>query len=396
MKISFLTSIEDFEGYGGGNQRSRCFFEALRNIVNGEHTLECIAIPFSTFDELEVEGVTNQHMANDIEFAMRLTWATKNGHESTEDLLSKIEDTDYILIDNCYHFPLIEVLKENHTKALKTIYLSHNYESILKSEIAESLSWETDSKRRYLDFVRALEESTWSKSDFRIVCSEDDAKKLNEGTEVPLKYEVIPNGANIKGRTVSEHGPYLAAMGFESYVLFVSSGHPPNVKGFLDMFGSDFGFIPPNSRVVIVGTSGPIIRDLFQGTKYWETFRHRVTILNQTTEDELENLYSHTSAILLPILQGSGTSIKAIEAILTGKKIIGTEFAFRGLPSEIYRSPQVSVANITQDFRSEVIRCLRNDILDFEVSEIAESYQWSSLIEQSSELLHKITQIGVE
>jgi hypothetical protein len=139
-----------------------------------------------------------------------------------------------------------------------------------------------------------------------------------------------------------------------------------------------------------VGTSGPIIGELFKGTKYWETFRHRVTILDQATENELENLYTHCAAVLLPILQGSGTSIKAIEAILTGKKIIGTEFAFRGLPREIYNNPQIAMANKSEEFKIEVIKSLRNGTIDFEPHRITSSFLWSSLTTQAIELLEKM------
>jgi hypothetical protein len=160
----------------------------------------------------------------------------------------------------------------------------------------------------------------------------------------------------------------------------------------MDMLGSDFGFIPPNSRLVIVGTSGPIIRDFFFRSKYWETFRHRVTIIEHATEFELDNLYTHCSAILLPILQGSGTSIKAIEAILTGKKIIGTDFAFRGLHQEVFNPPQVSIAKNPRDFKLKVIEALQNGILDFEPHRIANSYLWSSLVIDARNLLNRIIQ----
>jgi hypothetical protein len=390
MKISFVTSVEDFNGHGGGNQRSKCFFDALKSLGNESHTLENIVIPFSAFEDLEVAGITNQYMANDIEFAMRLSFALDVEHKGALEFVSKVRDSDVIVIDNCYHYPLVETLSEKLKPSTKIVYLSHNFESILKSEIAESLSWEADSKKRYLDFIRKLEISTWTNSDFRIVCSEEDARNLNQELKAPLKSELIPNGANKRGSIQDDHATYLAAMGFESYVLFVSSGHPPNVKGFMDMLGSDFGFIPPNSRLVIVGTSGPIIRDFFFRSKYWETFRHRVTIIEHATEFELDNLYTHCSAILLPILQGSGTSIKAIEAILTGKKIIGTDFAFRGLHQEVFNPPQVSIAKNPHDFKLKVIESLQNGILDFEPHRIANSYLWSSLVIDARNLLNRI------
>jgi hypothetical protein len=178
-------------------------------------------------------------------------------------------------------------------------------------------------------------------------------------------------------------------MGFDSYILFVSSGHPPNVRGFIDLLGLDFGFIPPNSKLVIVGTSGPIIQEMAQESKYWETFKHRVIVMDHATDHELENLYTHCSAILVPILQGSGTSIKAIEAILTSKKVIGTEFAFRGLPTEIYMTSQVALASNSQQFRARVIESLKSGIVEFQPNRTAESYLWSSQMNNAAAFFHK-------
>ena len=396
MKISFVTSVEDLSGYGGGNQRSKCFFEALKKVVESDYIFENVVIPYSTFDNLELEGISNQYMANDIEFSIKLTWAIKNDESRAKQFVAKIKDSDFILIDSCYHYPLAEALNQEQKNSAKVIYLSQNHEYTLKSEIAESLSWEVNAKKRYLDFIRHLELQAWSNSDHRIVCSKEDAKSLNQEASTILASELIPNGASKRGRVETDKETFIKSMGIDSYVLFVSSGHPPNVKGFLEMLGSDFGFIPPKSRLVIVGTSGPIIRESFQRTKYWETFRHRVTILDQATELELENLYTHCSAILLPILQGSGTSIKAIEAILTGKKIIGTDFAFRGLPQEIYGLPQVAIANKTQEFRRNVIEALRNGVLNFEPHRIANSYLWSSLVIDARNLLNRIIRKELE
>jgi hypothetical protein len=390
MKISFVTSVQDLDGYGGGNQRSKCLFESLKNIVVGENTLEIVAIGYDTFNHLEVEDVENLYMANDIEFAMKLSWGLENNEKKAEEFFSRVKDSDYIVIDNCYHYPLVEAINKRQKGFSKIIYLSQNFESGLKSEIAESLSWESNAKTRYLDLVRTLELKAWTDSDFRVVCSKEDAKNLNNQIHRALEFELIPNGANKRGRIEVEHDNFLISMGFDSYVLFVSSGHPPNIKGFIELLGLDFGFLPPNSRLVIVGTSGPKIRGLIQESKYWETFKHRVIVMDQATEFELDNLYTHCSAILVPILQGSGTSIKAIESILTGKKVIGTEFAFRGLPREIYISPQVSIANNSQDFRLQAIKSLKNGIMEFERDEIADSYLWSSQVTNASQFFSNL------
>lgn len=390
MKISFVTSVEDLNGHGGGNQRSKFFLESLSNIIKDENTLESVVIPYNTFEDLEVEGVFNLKFAQDIEFAMKLTWALKNHDKKAKKILEKISDADYVVIDNCYHFPIIQAIIGKVPKIPKIVYLSQNHEYTLKSEIAEALKWEPVAKKQYLDFVQDLELIAWNDSDFRFVCSNQDAKELNRNLFPPMESYLVPNGANKRGNLKTKEKNFVEKLGCESFVIFVSSGHPPNVASFLELLGSDFGFIPTKSRLVIVGTSGPMIMNEIRRTKYWETFRNRVSVFDRATEPELDELYAHCSAILLPILKGSGTSIKAIEALLTGKKVIGNEFAFRGLPKELYISEQVSLASDYESFRFHTIQSIRKKSADYEPLKVASDYLWSSQLENTSKLFSSL------
>jgi glycosyltransferase involved in cell wall biosynthesis len=396
MKITFVTSVEDLDGHGGGNQRSKFLLESLTNAAGDKNLVESVVIPYNTFEDLEVDGVFGLKVANDIEFAMKLTWALKNKDKKATKFLEKIKDSDFIVIDNCYHFPIIQTIYRDAQEIPKIVYLSQNHEFSLKSEIAEALQWEPIAKKQYLEFVQDLELKAWENSDFRFVCSSQDAKDLNHDLFPPLENFLVPNGANKRGNRRTKQKNFVEKLGCQSYVIFVSSGHPPNVNGFLELLGSDFGFIPPNSRLVIVGTSGPIIVNEIQGTRYWETFRKRVSVFDRATESELDELYAHCSAVLLPILKGSGTSIKAIEALLTGKKVVGTEFAFRGLPKELFISEQVSLAADFETFRSHVIESLREESIDFEPQEISNDYLWSSQLENASKLFRSLLSTETE
>ena len=378
MKITFVTNVDDLHAPGGGNQRTKCILESLKNLLGSENTLELVVIPYNFFDSFILEEVANLEMGQDIEFAMKLSWAVKNDEKKIKHHLNRIQDSDFIIIDSCYHFPILEEINKKRKHSSKVIYLSQNYEFSLKSEIADLLSWEPAHKKRYLDFLHELEFKAWTDSDYRLSCSIDDARNLNRELPSPLASHIVPNGANERSPSKSTREVILKSLGCDSYVLFVSSGHPPNVSGFIKLLGTDFGFVPSNSRIVLVGTSGPIIMDRIRGGKYWETFRNRVSIFGQATDAELDDLYSYCSAVVLPILQGSGTSIKAVEAILTGKRVIGTKFAFRGLPPELYTSSQVILAPSQLDFKLQLIECFKPTEVDFQLNHTSRQYLWES------------------
>jgi hypothetical protein len=390
MKITLITNVYDLHGPGGGNQRTKCFFEAFKNLLGSENTLELVVIPYNYFDSLILEEVANLEMAQDIEFAIKLSWAVKNDEKNIKHQLSRIQESDFIIIDSCYHFPILEGVNKKRKRSSKVIYLSQNYEFNLKSEIADLLSWEPSHKKRYLDFLHELELKAWKDSDYRIACSTNDARNLNRDLPTPLANHIVPNGANKRNPSLSTREVILSSLGCDSYALFVSSGHPPNVGSFTQLLGDDFGFVPSNSRIVIVGTSGPIIMDRIHGGKYWETFRNRVSIFGQATDAELDDLYSYCSAVVVPILQGSGTSIKAIEAILTGKKVIGTEFAFRGLPPELYTSPQVILASNQFDFKLRLIDSFEQTEVKYPPNHIANKYLWESQAKNANNVFRNL------
>ena len=114
--------------------------------------------------------------------------------------------------------------------------------------------------------------------------------------------------------------------------------HPPNVKG-IDRFVSD---------------EWPKVRASFPAAEYWvvgggcpEDVRTRwvkvpgVKVLGFV--DDLASVYAAANAVVCPIYSGSGTCIKTVEALMYGRVVIGSPFAFRGWTDEQKVQPFVKV-----------------------------------------------------
>ncbi|MGK7958796.1 MAG: glycosyltransferase, partial [Crocosphaera sp.] len=56
--------------------------------------------------------------------------------------------------------------------------------------------------------------------------------------------------------------------------------------------------------------------------------------LGKVSDQDLAWLYHHAALILSPILLGTGTSLKTVEAMAYGKALLGTNVAFRGYSVE--------------------------------------------------------------
>jgi glycosyltransferase involved in cell wall biosynthesis len=55
--------------------------------------------------------------------------------------------------------------------------------------------------------------------------------------------------------------------------------------------------------------------------------------LGRVDDVTLKLLYEHCTAVLIPLTLGTGLSLKTVEALAAGQVIVGTDIAFRGIPS---------------------------------------------------------------
>ena len=107
------------------------------------------------------------------------------------------------------------------------------------------------------------------------------------------------------------------------FCLFVGSHHPPNLEAVRQMsvLASDLRM---KSAAISFVTAGNCQIDGLE--------RSGLIQLGRVPADALAALYSLAVFVVVPLLSGTGTSLKVIEAMGYGKVVIGTGIAFRGIP----------------------------------------------------------------
>jgi glycosyltransferase involved in cell wall biosynthesis len=103
----------------------------------------------------------------------------------------------------------------------------------------------------------------------------------------------------------------------------------------------------------------------------------------------LQALYQMAALIVSPLVSGTGTSVKIIEALGHGKPIIGTQVAFRGYPVES------GVHCIVNDDLAEYPRLItellpnleKRQKLGNEARKFAEAYDYRKIYQQYAELI---------
>lgn len=137
-------------------------------------------------------------------------------------------------------------------------------------------------------------------------------------------------------------------------IMFVGNiDFSPNKKGILHFVESIFPLIKEKIPMVELNIVG-LCED--QCTKSKLCSVKDVNVLGFV--DNLRDEYQNCRAVIVPIYQGAGTSIKFIEAIMMNRPIISTQMGARGFNSAFQANQHYLLANNDQEFANQVVSVL--------------------------------------
>ena len=138
-------------------------------------------------------------------------------------------------------------------------------------------------------------------------------------------------------------------------LLFVGQKHAPNVAALRWFFENVWSLIEHKKYVLkIVGPVAELFKE--QCPLLFETYQKYFT----GPVEDLSSYYRSARCVIAPMVSGSGTSIKTIEALALSKAIVGTTKAFRGMPLDRVRSAGVEPFDTPQSFAEGIISALEN------------------------------------
>jgi len=226
-----------------------------------------------------------------------------------------MNEADAIVHEFPYSAPIFD-----EAEALLEIYNSHNFEASLLPAIVHGSG-------RHRGFLRlvALERSLANRA--RLVCatSDTDAVKFRLFYGVSSdRLHVCPNGF-VDGQFDSVSGirqSVNAELSARPRLLFMGSGHPPNVEAadFLVRLADEL------SDCVIVIAGGVC------GHLAHRALPLNVELAGAFDDVDKQRLLSAATLYLNPVVLGSGTSLKAVEALAAGIPMVSTSEGVRGLP----------------------------------------------------------------
>jgi glycosyltransferase involved in cell wall biosynthesis len=209
--------------------------------------------------------------------------------------------------------------------------------------------------------IAALEQDVARSCDLIITVSEIDAGQFRAlGAK---RVCVAANGvARLSRGDPSARNAYLPSD--RSYVLFVSSAHPPNARGLVDWAAAARGHPLRHGEILICGQVGSLVRS----ASNFQTARRildRSRFLGWVDKRILDTLYAGARAVILPKTLPGGSNLKTAEALASGRPVVATSRAFDGFES--FRDlPGITIADDPDIFWTVV-----NDLLARPAADIA-------------------------
>lgn len=272
--------------------------------------------------------------------------------------------------------PLLEEL-DMHPKIVQS---SQNIEYAQKLNILSNAGY-ADQAKEASSLIKQWESDMSTHADLTIAVSPEDADELTKlGGRGVI---VAPNGIaqhDVTQAARDEWIRYRKEQRVTKIATFVGSAHPPNWFGFLSAIGDRVGFLPPDARIILAGSISDYFHDTFTEKELrpeYITFWKRVHAAGRLSDNSLYGLIDSSDVILLPITEGSGSNLKTAEAVLSGKKIVATSYAFRSF-EEYLKLPNIYIADTLEDFHKTLLTAFDAPYIERTEAEVAlaEKVQW--------------------
>lgn len=246
------------------------------------------------------------------------------------DLLRALTQADVVYASMLYAAEFVSArLSQQPTRRPLVVWDTHNYDPDvwrLKADfgqLPERLLARREGRLAARGVRRAL-----ATSDVVLTCSEDDHYKLRHHRAGPARFVVVPNGADI---TDWRRAAELKGRG-GTFVLFGSLSQPATRLGairFLRDVWPEFRMSRPYARLIIAGRDPDrSLTRLVAGTL-------GVSLIENPPD--LPSVVAQAAVVVIPQPYGTGSKVKVVESLASGRPVIASPAAIIGLPGAARR-----------------------------------------------------------
>ncbi len=227
------------------------------------------------------------------------------------------------------------------------VYDAHNIDSELWKQLAAA-----QQKRifeNYAENALQTESSMYKKVDAFLACSETDNKKLIALNCARLPGFTIPNGVDTDSKPFDEN----PIKHNQKEILFCGSlDYYPNEEGLIWFYDQVFPLIKKAIPEVVLTLVGSSIRNE-RNQKLWNDSSVHIT----GRVVSLQPFYYQAGVCIAPLLSGSGTRLKILEAMSFGNPIVSTSVGASGIEAE--NNTHILLADDANAFAKHVLTLMQ-------------------------------------
>ena len=332
LKVLQITNYKVEEYDQGG--KIRCF-EIRNTLLDHGYVAKTLSFGLGNCDQLE-----NYHLQVDqssffkeVKDGTISDWAICDYILKNEILLldlrklTKKFNPDILLLEQPFLWPVVKELLEGGflDKRCLIVNSTHNIEFKLKESIYQGVFNSTQSAE-YTSVVRSLEKDATKYSDITLCVSEIDYnyfKSLNNNART----DIFPNGT--KKCTDFNSGSWVKRFnGTKNNWIFVASWHQPNIEGIRRLIQADLESL--DSKKTKLWVLGSVVHPISEFIKDHSKKNSVVQLVGECSDSEIAGAIFSATGIILPIWEGGGSNLKTAQALVSGKHILSTHYAFRG------------------------------------------------------------------
>ena len=288
--------------------------------------------------------------------------------------LYKTETFDYVLMEHLSSMALGKAIKNWWPNALR-ILDQHNVDHLLYKQ---SHDLRIKKNKKTFDRLKYLESHMHTYADYFLACSTKDVTELLRLNKNRIKGLLVPNGTTQKKVIEKDFS--------EPSLIFCGSlDYAPNKNGLLWFYE----MIWPKLKMTVNGITLTVIGRNDHDNAYAPLkIDPQINFIGEVKD--VTPYYQKNNIAIVPLLEGSGTRLKILEAMSFGLPVVSTSIGAEGI--DYIENKHIIIANKAISFTQKTIMLIGNEALLKEISResrelIIQIYNWKYIVRTLSENL---------
>lgn len=317
--------------------------------------------------------------------ALKYRWLKKTFRGSTQAVflklypviktLSKSEKFDVVLMEHLEGIELGSVVKTFFPNAIRIADL-HNVDHLLYKSLYDI---NIKNHRRIYKYLAFQEKNIYTNADIIAACSVKDANALKSLNKNRIPVIIVPNGTTIKNGNYSK--PYKNF----NLIFCGSLDYLPNKEGLLWFYHEVWAVLKvkfPTLSICIIGSNGnDEAYNLLKMDK-------QIDFIGEV--EDVTPYYQKSHLAIVPLLKGSGTRLKIVEAMSYGVPVLSTSIGAEGINYKVDKN--ILIANAPEEFIKAVSKVIQDqskldDLAKQGLKLINKKYSWKIIVHNFTNLI---------